>query len=29
MMARTGSSDDHRNAVKSFIDKQKPTFQGR
>jgi 2-(1,2-epoxy-1,2-dihydrophenyl)acetyl-CoA isomerase len=29
MMARTGSSDDHRNAVKSFIDKQKPTFRGR
>jgi 2-(1,2-epoxy-1,2-dihydrophenyl)acetyl-CoA isomerase len=29
MMARTGSSSDHQNAVKSFIGKQKPTFQGR
>jgi 2-(1,2-epoxy-1,2-dihydrophenyl)acetyl-CoA isomerase len=29
MMARTGSSTDHHNAVKSFVGKQKPTFQGR
>ncbi len=29
MMARTGSSADHQNAVTSFIGKQKPTFEGR
>jgi 2-(1,2-epoxy-1,2-dihydrophenyl)acetyl-CoA isomerase len=29
MMARTGSSSDHHNAVKSFVGKEKPTFQGR
>lgn len=29
MMARTGSSADHRNAVKSFIAKEKPTFEGQ
>jgi 2-(1,2-epoxy-1,2-dihydrophenyl)acetyl-CoA isomerase len=29
MMARTGGSDDHRNAVKAFVDKEKPTFEGR
>lgn len=29
MMARTGGSEDHRNAVASFVTKQKPTFEGR
>jgi 2-(1,2-epoxy-1,2-dihydrophenyl)acetyl-CoA isomerase len=29
MMARTGSTDDHRNAVQSFVAKEKPTFEGR
>lgn len=29
MMARTGGSHDHRNAVASFVGKQKPTFEGR
>ena len=29
MMARTGSTDDHRDAVQSFVAKQKPTFRGR
>jgi len=29
MMARTGSSSDHHNAVKSFVGKEKPTFHGR
>jgi len=29
MMARTGSSSDHHNAVKSFVGKEKPTFEGR
>jgi 2-(1,2-epoxy-1,2-dihydrophenyl)acetyl-CoA isomerase len=29
MMARTGSSSDHQNAVKAFVEKQKPTFEGR
>jgi 2-(1,2-epoxy-1,2-dihydrophenyl)acetyl-CoA isomerase len=29
MMARTGGSDDHRNAVNSFVAKEKPTFEGR
>ncbi|MGH3354573.1 MAG: enoyl-CoA hydratase/isomerase family protein [Nocardioidaceae bacterium] len=28
MMALTGSSDDHQNAVKSFMGKEKPTFEG-
>jgi 2-(1,2-epoxy-1,2-dihydrophenyl)acetyl-CoA isomerase len=28
-MARTGGSDDHRNAVQSFVAKEKPTFTGR
>jgi 2-(1,2-epoxy-1,2-dihydrophenyl)acetyl-CoA isomerase len=29
MMELTGSTDDHRNAVKSFLAKEKPTFDGR
>jgi 2-(1,2-epoxy-1,2-dihydrophenyl)acetyl-CoA isomerase len=29
MMARTGSSADHRTAVQAFIDKQQPTYEGR
>ncbi|MGH3367390.1 MAG: enoyl-CoA hydratase/isomerase family protein [Nocardioidaceae bacterium] len=29
MMALTGSSSDHQNAVKSFVAKEQPTFQGR
>jgi 2-(1,2-epoxy-1,2-dihydrophenyl)acetyl-CoA isomerase len=29
MMARTGASIDHRNAVESFIAKEKPTFEGQ
>jgi len=29
MMARTGGSVDHHNAVTSFVAKQKPTFEGR
>jgi 2-(1,2-epoxy-1,2-dihydrophenyl)acetyl-CoA isomerase len=29
LMARTGGSEDHRNAVESFVAKQKPTFTGR
>jgi 2-(1,2-epoxy-1,2-dihydrophenyl)acetyl-CoA isomerase len=29
MMARTGSSDDHRDAVSAFVEKQQPTFHGR
>jgi 2-(1,2-epoxy-1,2-dihydrophenyl)acetyl-CoA isomerase len=29
MMARTGSTDDHRDAVQSFVAKEKPTFKGR
>lgn len=29
MMALTGSTEDHRNAVDSFVAKQKPTFHGR
>ncbi len=29
MMARTGGSEDHQNAVKSFVAKEKPTFEGR
>jgi len=28
MMARTGASADHRNAVQSFVAKEKPTFEG-
>jgi 2-(1,2-epoxy-1,2-dihydrophenyl)acetyl-CoA isomerase len=28
-MARTGHSDDHLNAVQSFLKKEKPTFEGR
>lgn len=29
MMARTGGSQDHRNAVQSFVAKERPTFNGR
>jgi 2-(1,2-epoxy-1,2-dihydrophenyl)acetyl-CoA isomerase len=29
LMARTGATDDHRDAVQSFVAKQKPTFKGR
>jgi hypothetical protein len=29
MMELTGSTDDHRGAVKSFLAKEKPTFDGR
>jgi 2-(1,2-epoxy-1,2-dihydrophenyl)acetyl-CoA isomerase len=29
MMALTGSSEDHLNAVHAFVDKQKPVFEGR
>jgi 2-(1,2-epoxy-1,2-dihydrophenyl)acetyl-CoA isomerase len=29
MMELTGSTDDHRGAVKSFLAKEKPTFNGR
>jgi 2-(1,2-epoxy-1,2-dihydrophenyl)acetyl-CoA isomerase len=29
MMARTGASDDHRNAVDAFVAKEKPVFEGR
>jgi 2-(1,2-epoxy-1,2-dihydrophenyl)acetyl-CoA isomerase len=29
MMELTGSTEDHRNAVSSFLAKQKPTFEGR
>ena len=29
MMARTGASADHRNAVQSFVAKEKPTFEGQ
>ena len=28
-MQLTGDTDDHRNAVASFVAKQKPTFEGR
>lgn len=29
MMARTGASTDHRNAVQSFVAKERPSFEGR
>ena len=29
MMARTGATEDHRNAVAAFVAKEKPTFRGR
>ena len=29
MMTLTGSTDDHRNAVASFLAKQRPRFEGR
>jgi 2-(1,2-epoxy-1,2-dihydrophenyl)acetyl-CoA isomerase len=29
MMALTGASEDHRNAVRSFVAKERPTFIGR
>lgn len=29
LMALTGGSEDHRNAVRAFVSKQKPTFRGR
>ncbi|WP_020580242.1 enoyl-CoA hydratase-related protein [Actinopolymorpha alba] len=29
LMARTGMTEDHRNAVAAFVAKQRPTFQGR
>ena len=29
MMALTGATDDHRNAVDAFVAKQKPAFTGR
>jgi 2-(1,2-epoxy-1,2-dihydrophenyl)acetyl-CoA isomerase len=29
MMTMTGSTEDHRNAVASFVAKEKPTFSGR
>jgi len=29
LMARTGATEDHRNAVASFVAKEKPTFTGR
>jgi 2-(1,2-epoxy-1,2-dihydrophenyl)acetyl-CoA isomerase len=29
MMALTGDTEDHRNAVASFVNKEKPTFTGR
>lgn len=29
LMALTGASEDHRNAVQAFVAKQKPTFEGR
>jgi hypothetical protein len=28
MMAWTGNSSDHRNAVRSFVSKQEPRFEG-
>ncbi len=28
LMASTGATTDHRNAVKSFLAKEKPTFEG-
>jgi 2-(1,2-epoxy-1,2-dihydrophenyl)acetyl-CoA isomerase len=29
MMALTGATDDHANAVASFVAKEKPVFEGR
>jgi 2-(1,2-epoxy-1,2-dihydrophenyl)acetyl-CoA isomerase len=29
MMALTGATEDHRNAVTSFVAKEKPVFEGR
>ena len=29
MMTLTGATEDHRNAVASFVAKEKPTFTGR
>jgi 2-(1,2-epoxy-1,2-dihydrophenyl)acetyl-CoA isomerase len=29
MIRRTGESADHRRAVRSFLEKQEPTFEGR
>jgi len=29
MMTLTGDTEDHRNAVASFVNKEKPTFTGR
>ena len=29
MMALTGATQDHENAVASFVAKEKPTFEGR
>ena len=29
MMALTGATEDHANAVASFVAKEKPTFEGR
>jgi 2-(1,2-epoxy-1,2-dihydrophenyl)acetyl-CoA isomerase len=29
MMTLTGSTEDHRNAVSSFVDKERPVFTGR
>ncbi len=29
MMALTGATEDHRNAVDAFVAKQKPVFEGR
>jgi 2-(1,2-epoxy-1,2-dihydrophenyl)acetyl-CoA isomerase len=29
MMTRTGTSEDHRAAVASFLAKERPTFSGR
>ena len=29
MMALTGATEDHRDAVASFVAKEKPTFHGR
>jgi 2-(1,2-epoxy-1,2-dihydrophenyl)acetyl-CoA isomerase len=29
LQARAGATEDHRNAVKSFLAKEQPTFDGR